>query len=150
MNHSRSRELYDMTMLEVRRVMYDDLFARQPIPAGRLLGTRCGWLARYQPLLTPEESTKFVTLMKNLSSFVILLVDPSNHTRRQDRSAQVSGDLCCMVAIWRSGRKRSLPIAAAHSHREIANLLAAEHWPKNSHCRISFAALRDRTRADSI
>src|SRR5262249_44812065 len=39
-NHSRSRELYDLTVLEVRRVMYPDLPPRQPIVPGRLVGTR--------------------------------------------------------------------------------------------------------------
>ena len=47
LGHARSRELYDLTMLEVRRVLYDDLKGRQPIPAGRLLGTRFAWMARY-------------------------------------------------------------------------------------------------------
>ena len=42
LSHERSRELYDLTMLEVRRVVYDNLPPRQPIVAGRLLGTRCG------------------------------------------------------------------------------------------------------------
>jgi hypothetical protein len=34
--------------------------------------------------------TKFVTLVRDLAPFVILLVDPANHSRRQDRSAEVS------------------------------------------------------------
>jgi len=36
LSHSRSRELYDLIMLEVRRAMYDNLPRRQPIAAGRL------------------------------------------------------------------------------------------------------------------
>ena len=54
LSHERSRELYDLTMLEVRRVVYDNLSPRQPIVAGRLLGTRCGDanpLAGDEPLL---------------------------------------------------------------------------------------------------
>jgi hypothetical protein len=36
------------------------------------------------------ELTKFVILARDLSSFVILLVDPENHSRRLDHCAQVS------------------------------------------------------------
>jgi DNA-directed RNA polymerase specialized sigma24 family protein len=51
LSRERSRELYDLTMLEVRRVMFDDLPPRQPIAAGRLVGTRGAWMIRYRPLL---------------------------------------------------------------------------------------------------
>jgi hypothetical protein len=71
LTHDRSRELYDLTMLEVRRVLYDDLPSRQSIPAGRLLGTRFAWMARYQSLLTAEEFTKLVVLMRGLSPFCV-------------------------------------------------------------------------------
>ena len=50
--HERSRELYDLTMLEVRRILYDDLPPRPQIAPGRFIGTRCAWMARYAPLLT--------------------------------------------------------------------------------------------------
>jgi hypothetical protein len=73
LSHARSRELYDLTMLEVRRVLYDDIKPRQPIPAGRLLGTRSAWMARYTPLLTACEFTKFVTLMRELAHIYFLL-----------------------------------------------------------------------------
>jgi hypothetical protein len=32
----------------------------------------------------------FVTLMRDLSPFVLLLIDPENRSRRQDRSAEVT------------------------------------------------------------
>jgi hypothetical protein len=89
-SHSRSRELYDLTMLECRRVMYRDLPPRQPIAAGRLVGTRAQWMLQYAHLLTTDEFTKFVTLMRDLSPFVLLLVDPANRSRRQDRSPAVT------------------------------------------------------------
>jgi hypothetical protein len=89
-SHERSRELYDLTVLEVRRVLYPDLPPRQPIAAGRLLGTRCAWMTRYAHLLNAVEFTKFVTLTKNLSPFVVVLIDPANHSRRQDRCPAIS------------------------------------------------------------
>jgi hypothetical protein len=54
LSHERSSELYDLTMLEVRRVLYDDVKRRQPISPGQLYGTRSAWLARYSPLLTRD------------------------------------------------------------------------------------------------
>jgi hypothetical protein len=44
LSHGRSRELYDLTILEVRRVLYDDIARRQKIVPGRLLGTRFAWM----------------------------------------------------------------------------------------------------------
>jgi hypothetical protein len=89
LSHDRSRELYDLTMLEVRRVLYDDLKNRQPILAGRLLGTRCAWMIRYRPLLTESEFTKFVILARNLSPFILMLIDPESRSRRQDRNPAI-------------------------------------------------------------
>ena len=62
LSHARRRELYDLTMLEVRRVLYDQVKRRQPITPGRLLGTRCAWMAGYSALLSAEQFTKFVVL----------------------------------------------------------------------------------------
>jgi hypothetical protein len=87
--HGRSRELYDLTMLEVRRVLYDDLSPRPPIAPCRLVGTRGAWMVRYAHLLDANEFTKFVVLAKDLSPFVLLLIDPVNHSRRQDRCAAI-------------------------------------------------------------
>jgi hypothetical protein len=42
-SHSRSRELYDLTLLAIRQVMFDILSPRQPIIAHRLYGTRLAW-----------------------------------------------------------------------------------------------------------
>ena len=89
LNHGRSRELYDLTMLEVRRVLYDSLPARLPIAAARLLGTRAAWIARYAPLMNAAEFTKFYTLTRDLGPFVVFLVDSENCSRRQDRNPAI-------------------------------------------------------------
>jgi hypothetical protein len=47
-------------------------------------------MIRYRPLLTSSEFTKFVVLLRDLSPFCVLLIDPENHSRRQDRSAAVT------------------------------------------------------------
>ena len=67
LSHARSRELYDLTMLEVRRVLYDDIKRRQQIIAGQLYGTRSAWMAQYSPLLSSAEFTRFHTLMLGLA-----------------------------------------------------------------------------------
>jgi hypothetical protein len=89
LTHARSRELYDLSMLEVRRVLYDDIKPKHAIPAGRLLGTRCAWMVRYEPLMNAAEFAKFVTLAKDLSPFVVLLVNPESHSRRRDRNPTI-------------------------------------------------------------
>ena len=90
LRHERSRELYDLTVLEVRRVLYPDLPPRPQIAPGRLVGTRGAWMMRFAPLLNASEFTKFFVLARDLGPFVVLLVDPANRSRRQDRSAAVT------------------------------------------------------------
>jgi len=90
LSHSRSRELYDLVLLECRRVLYPDRPPRQLIAPGRLAGTRAQWMIRYAVLMNSEEFTKFFTLTKDLGPFVLVLVDPLNKSRRKDRSAQVT------------------------------------------------------------
>ena len=89
-SHSRSRELYDLTMLELRRILYDDLKRRQPIAPGRLLGSRLAWMARYANLMNSDEVTKFVTLMRNLAPYLLLIINPENRkSHRLDRNPAI-------------------------------------------------------------
>jgi hypothetical protein len=90
LSHARSRELYDLTMLEVRRVLYSDVSRRGRTVPGRLLGTRQAWMARYAPLMSADEFTKFVVLMRDLAPYLLLLIDAQNHNRRRDRNPAVS------------------------------------------------------------
>jgi hypothetical protein len=88
LSHVRSRELFDLTMLEVRRALYGDVKRHEQIAPGRLLGTRAHWMAEYSPLLSAEEFTKFVVLMRNLAPYLLLLVVDStkanNHRRNRN------------------------------------------------------------------
>jgi hypothetical protein len=72
----RSRELYDLCLLECRRVMFDSLPTQAMITHGQLHGTRAFWMMRYAHLLDADEFTKFVTLTPQSESF----------RRRTDRS----------------------------------------------------------------
>lgn len=90
LSHSRSRELYDLTMLEVRRVLYDDeARRRQVINPERVRGTRMRWMLRYATLMSREEFTKFFTLMRDLAPYLLLLIDSANSNRRQDRCRMI-------------------------------------------------------------
>jgi hypothetical protein len=89
LRHDRSRELYDLCLLECRRVMYDSLPPQSPIAPGRLVVTRSSWALRYQPLLTAVEFSKFVTLTRGLNPFVVVLVNPKARSRRLDRNPTV-------------------------------------------------------------
>jgi hypothetical protein len=92
LSHARSRELYDLTMLEVRRVLYDDVKRREPIAPGKLYGTRCHWMAQYSPLLSSAEFTRFYYLMRDLAPYLLLLIiDPTkSNNHRQDRNPAVA------------------------------------------------------------
>jgi DNA-directed RNA polymerase specialized sigma24 family protein len=92
LNHDRSRELYDLTLLEIRRLMYDDFAPRKIVPPSRLAPTRSRWAVRFSPLMTPTEFTKFAYLTRDLSPFVLFLIAPKASSRRQDRNAPVGRD----------------------------------------------------------
>jgi hypothetical protein len=91
LSHARSRELYDLTMLEVRRVLYDSVKQREQIVAGRLLGTRGAWMTQYSPLLSAAEFSRFVVLMRNLAPYLLLLIiDPAkSNNHRRDRNPTI-------------------------------------------------------------
>jgi len=92
LTHSRSRELFDLTMLEVRRTLYDHVKPRrEQIIPGRLYGTRCAWMTGFSELLSPAEFTKFVVLLKNLAPYLLLLVvDPTKaNNHRRDRNPTI-------------------------------------------------------------
>jgi hypothetical protein len=90
-SYVRSRELHDLAMLEVRRVLYGDLKPRKQITPGHLLGTRAAWMARYAPLLSESEFTRFAILMANLAPYLMLLIlDPSKaNNHRADRNPAI-------------------------------------------------------------
>jgi hypothetical protein len=89
LSHERSRELYDLTLLEIRRLTYDDFGPRKPVHPNQLTHTRARWMMRLAPLMTPQEFTKFVHLVRDLSPFVLFMVAPEVRSRRQDRNPQL-------------------------------------------------------------
>jgi hypothetical protein len=70
LSHARAREIYDLMMLETRRILYPELKRREPIPPGRLIGTRCTWIVRYSCLMSALEFRKFATLLHNLAPYI--------------------------------------------------------------------------------
>jgi len=47
-------------------------------------------MLHYLPLMNAAEFSKFFILLHGLSPYVILLVDPSNKSPRQDRCAKIT------------------------------------------------------------
>jgi hypothetical protein len=79
-SHKRSRELYDLTLLEIRRALWEEK-KHDPIDKECLHGTKGVPLLRYTNFLTEAEFTKLVILLKNLASFLVILVKPENAAR---------------------------------------------------------------------
>jgi hypothetical protein len=77
LSHRRSRELYDFTLLEIRRILWQETKHGSPSRDG-LAGTKSAPLLRYSNFLTPEEFGKLAVLMKDLATYLIILVKPEN------------------------------------------------------------------------
>jgi hypothetical protein len=90
LSHDRSRELYDLTLLEIRRLTYDDFAPRKLVPPSRLAPTRSRWAVRFAGLMSREEFTKFAHLTRDLSPFVLFLIAPNASSRRQDRNPPIT------------------------------------------------------------
>ena len=90
LTHDRSRELYDLCLLEIRRLTYDELPPRKPVHPAQLSHSRGRWMMRLAPLMSPEEFTRFVYLARDLSPFVLFMIAPEVRSRRQDRNPVIS------------------------------------------------------------
>jgi hypothetical protein len=77
LSHARSRQLHDLTLLEIRRELLGERRLSQILPAD-LAGTKIAALMRYGRYLKPEEFTKLAYLMKDLAPSLVLLVKPEN------------------------------------------------------------------------
>jgi hypothetical protein len=71
----RSRMLYDLTLLEVRRSLLDDTVEIPVVRRSSLCGTRARALARYAAQLSGEDFSKLVFLMKGLAPVIIPSTD---------------------------------------------------------------------------
>jgi hypothetical protein len=94
LSHRRSRELYDFTLLEIRRALWQET-KHLPVDRAKLKGTKGVPLLRYINFLTPEEFSKFCILMKDLAPYLVVLVKPANEAgiKRGDWSA-IRENLC--------------------------------------------------------
>jgi hypothetical protein len=89
-DHGKARAVFDLSMLECRRILFSSLKQHKPTIPSRLSGTRCHWMARLRPLLSEPEFVKLFWLLRDLSPGTIFLIDPANHSRRQDRNQPVT------------------------------------------------------------
>jgi hypothetical protein len=77
LTHRRSRQLYDLTLLEIRRALWEET-KHASVSRERLCGTKGLPLARYWNFLSPVEFTKFCCLMRDLAPYLVILVRPAN------------------------------------------------------------------------
>jgi hypothetical protein len=85
LSHRRSRDLYDLTLLEVRRVLWTEA-RHEPVSPEQLRGARGLPLLRYTNFLTPPEFAKFAVLMKDLAPSLVVLVRPTNEAQIRGRN----------------------------------------------------------------
>jgi len=67
---ARSRQLHDLTLLEVRRQLLDVMDIPE-VEVSDLRGTRAIALAKYAALLVPADFSRLVYLMRNLAPIII-------------------------------------------------------------------------------
>ena len=77
LSHARSRQLFDLTMVAVRRELIDER-RLTPVAPVALRSTKSQALIRYAKFLSPEEFTRLATLLKDVAPSVVYTVKPKN------------------------------------------------------------------------
>ena len=86
----RVRSVHELSASSLRFKCNSLLHLNRGLPGSVVYDLSTVRQLRYQPLLSESEFTKFFVLLRNLSPFCVVLVDPSNNSRRLDRCPQVS------------------------------------------------------------
>jgi hypothetical protein len=77
--HRRSRQLYDLTLLEIRRILYTET-KHSPVIVAQLQRSKNDALLRFSNFCTPEEFLKLVALMRDLPASLVTLIKPANQS----------------------------------------------------------------------
>lgn len=80
LSHCRSRQLNDLALLEVRRLLWEES-SHKPIVPHQLRGTKGLPLIWYSNFLTPEEFSRFAILIKDLAPYLVVLIRPQNQAK---------------------------------------------------------------------
>lgn len=88
LDHARSRQLFDLTIIGVRRQLLPNR-RLNPVSPFDLRGTRSEALIKYAQFLSSEEFSRLATLMKDVAPSVVFTVKPANIAaiRRGEREA---------------------------------------------------------------
>ena len=90
LTHRRSRQLYDLTMLEIRRQLIGE--RRLPLITPDLLrGTRSEALARYSRFLTEPDFSRLAILLRELAPSLVFGIRPENICRIRKGDAEATG-----------------------------------------------------------
>jgi hypothetical protein len=77
LTHGRSRQLHDLTLLEIRRQVIGERRLK-PIRVVDIRHLKVAALERYAPLLSGEQFTRLCVLLKDLAPAQVYLVKPEN------------------------------------------------------------------------
>jgi hypothetical protein len=84
LSHHRARQLYDLTLLEVRRRVLAGIERRlKPIRPIDIIHSKIAALEKFAPFLSGEDFTRLCTLMRDLAPSLVSLVKPENGARIQ-------------------------------------------------------------------
>src|SRR5260221_155254 len=74
LDHRRARDLYDLTMLEIRRATYDQVGHPKEIRPGDLVHTKARSLIPYARYFSEDDFTRLCILLRDLAPTLILRI----------------------------------------------------------------------------
>jgi hypothetical protein len=77
LSYRRSRELFDLTLVAVRRELVSNRHL-PPIPPKALIGNRGRALIRFAKHLSPDEFTRLAVLLRDIAPSAVYAVRPAN------------------------------------------------------------------------
>jgi len=87
LDHSRSRQLFDLTMVSLRRELVDSR-RLVPVPPASLLGTKGHALFKFARYLSPEEFTRLAVLMRDIAPDLVFRCNRKNLARMRRGDVQ--------------------------------------------------------------
>jgi hypothetical protein len=106
LDHARSRQLFDLTMVAIRRELISER-RLAPVAPVTLRGTKSQALIRYAKILSAQEFTRLAVLLKDVAPSVVYTVKPQNFCAIRNGSAGATMENLGLV-LWGSPTDRRL------------------------------------------
>jgi hypothetical protein len=109
LTHARSRQLHDLTLLEIRREVIGERRLK-PIRIADICHSKIAALEKFAPLLSPAEFSKLCVLLRDLAPATVFLIRPENTLKimRGDSAAALEN-----LGLILNGDPNSRPLFAA-------------------------------------